>query len=97
MKGKQSGTGARFVGIIVTFIQIIIATDILLQFFGANQTPFVRLVDGLSTPMLRPFAGMFEPVVFDGHLIDLSALFALIVYSVVGFGIQKLFAILKFK
>ncbi|RYL95656.1 YggT family protein [Sporolactobacillus sp. THM7-4] len=97
MKGKKSGMLPKVVSILVTFIQIIIGLDILLQVFGANETPFVKLINSLSEPILQPFAGIFQPVMIDGHTLDLSAVFALIVYSVIGFGIQKILSLLKLK
>ncbi len=87
----------KLISILLTFIQVIIALEILLHFFEANETPFVKLLNGLSQPILQPFQGIFHPVILSGHTLDLSAVFALIVYSVVGFGIQKLLGILKMK
>ncbi|GGL53094.1 YggT family protein [Sporolactobacillus putidus] len=97
VKGKNAGMLPKLVSILLTFVQVIIALEILLQFFGANETPFVRLLNGLSQPILQPFQGIFHPVVFSGHTLDLSAVFALIVYSVVGFGIQKVLGLLRLK
>lgn len=97
VKGKNAGMLPKLVGILLTFVQIIIVMEILLLFFEANKTPFVQLLRGLSQPVLQPFQGIFHPVVFSGHTLDLSAVFALIVYSVVGFGIQKVLGILRLK
>lgn len=87
----------KLVSILLTFIQIIITLYILLKFFGANNTPFVHLLNGLSEPILHPFTGIFHPVAFNNRILDLSAVFALIVYSVIGFGLQKILAVLRLK
>lgn len=87
----------KLISILLTFIQIIIVLYILLEFFGANDTPFVNLLNGLSEPILQPFTGIFHPVVFNGHSLNLSAVFALIVYSAIGFGLQKILAVLRLK
>jgi uncharacterized protein YggT (Ycf19 family) len=97
VKGKSSGMFPKLVSILLTVIQIIITLYILLKFFGANETPFVVFLNGLSAPLLNPFRNIFDSVVFSGHILDLSAVFALIVYSVVGFGLQKILSILKMK
>ncbi|RYM06175.1 YggT family protein [Sporolactobacillus sp. THM7-7] len=97
MKGKNSGTLPKVISILVTYVQIVIALKILLQFFGANATPFVGLINSLNEPLLQPFAGTFQPVVLDGHVLNLSAVFALIVYSVIGFGLQKILGLIKLK
>lgn len=95
MRGKSSGMLPKLIGILLTFIQLVIVSNILLLFFGANKTPFVQFVNGLSAPLLNPFEGIFHSVVLGGHVLDLSAVFALIVYSVVGFGLQKILSVLR--
>ncbi|MCO7176028.1 YggT family protein [Sporolactobacillus kofuensis] len=97
MKGKKTGMFPKLISILLTFVQVVIALYILLQFFGANATPFVNLLNSLSEPILKPFQGIFHPIIFNEHSLNLSAVFALIVYSIIGFGIQKVLAILKVK
>ncbi|MFT8872512.1 MAG: YggT family protein [Sporolactobacillus sp.] len=95
VKQKQGGMLPKLVSILLVFIQIIVALSILLHFFNANPTPFVILLNHLAEPLLRPFANIFHPIVFGMNTLDLSAVFALIVYSVIGFGLRRLFALLK--
>ncbi|MFT8317997.1 MAG: YggT family protein [Sporolactobacillus sp.] len=95
MKGKRTGMLPKLVSILLTFIQVIIVLYILLKFFSANDTPFVHLLNALAAPLLHPFEGIFHPVIFNAHTLDLSSVFALIVYSVIGFGLQKIFTLLK--
>jgi len=94
---NSTGMFPKLISILLTFVQVVIVLYILLQFFGANPTPFVNLLNSLSEPILKPFQGIFHPIVFNEHSLDLSAVFALIVYSIIGFGIQKILAILKIK
>lgn len=95
MRGKKSGVLPKLVSILVTLIQIIIVLYLALKFFDANSTPFVRFLNSLSEPILQPFNGIFHPVLIGNNILDLSAVFALIVYSAIGFGLQKIFALLK--
>jgi uncharacterized protein YggT (Ycf19 family) len=85
----------KLISILLTFVQMVIVLYILLKFFGANQTPFVDFLNGLSRPMLQPFEGIFQPIAIGDRILDLSAVFALIVYSVIGFGLQKILSLLK--
>ncbi|MTT30646.1 YggT family protein [Terrilactibacillus sp. BCM23-1] len=90
MKAKKPKTFSRLISILLSVIQILLCLFIILKFFGAKEVPFVQWVNGLSTPLLTPFYNMFEPVTFAGHyVLDLSALFALIIYSGVGYILLK--------
>ncbi|GAY77712.1 YggT family protein [Sporolactobacillus inulinus] len=97
MKRNKTGMFPKLISILLTFVQVVIALYLLLKFFGANPTPFVNFLNSLSEPILNPFQGIFHPIVYKKHILDLSALFALIVYSIIGFGIQKIFSMLKMK
>jgi uncharacterized protein YggT (Ycf19 family) len=84
---------ARLVNIIIEIIEAIIGIHIILKLFDANSSvPFVRWMFHLSQPLLRPFHGIFKDMVFSGHyVLDLSAVFALIIYGIVGYLIMLLF------
>lgn len=86
----------KVVNIIVSIVQIILGLYIVLKLFGASLVPFVKWVYYLSHPLLRPFAGIFKPIPLGGHFVlDLSALFALLVYSAVGYLLIKLAAMIS--
>lgn len=96
MKKKKSSTIARVISIILTIVQIILLLFIVLKLFSAGNVPFVNWIEGLSSPLLVPFRGMFQPVTFSGkYVLDLSALFALIVYSIIGYVLVRLTAMIK--
>lgn len=81
---------------LISLIQIIIGLGIILKLFGAKDVPFVRAVYSLETPLLSPFKGMFQPVALAPHYyLDLSALFALIIYSVAGYVLLKLIGLFQ--
>lgn len=59
---------------------------VLFLLFSANPTtPFVNWVYNVSVDFMRPFRGIFptKPVAETGYL-DISALFALLMYSILG-------------
>lgn len=88
----------RVLNIIVSIVQILIGLYILLKMFGAAEVPFVRWVYAIDSPLLSPFIGIFEPVKFmDNYILDLSAVFALIIYSAVGYILIKLAAMIESK
>jgi len=72
--------------------ELFIVARIILKLFGANpQAPFVIWVYEISKSLISPFLGMFpSPVLEGGFVIEFSAIFALIVYAVVGYLIIEL-------
>ncbi|WEG13795.1 YggT family protein [Pullulanibacillus sp. KACC 23026] len=83
---------------IVSIIQLLIGLGLVLKFFGARPVPFVRFMYALEAPLLAPFNGIFLPINFSPqYVLDMSALFALIVYSVIGYTLIKLIEIAIFK
>lgn len=82
----------KLVNIVVEIIEAILGIHILLKLFQANtDVPFVRWMFDLSAPLLRPFKGIFKEMVFQDHyVLDLSALFALIIYGIVGYLVMLL-------
>ena len=72
--------------IIIGFIEFMIGLRILLKLIGANTVaPFVKWVYETSQPLLGPFQGMLPSATVPGtpgrFTIELSALFAFLVYA----------------
>lgn len=82
----------KLVNIIVEIIEAILGIHILLKLFNANtKVPFVHWMFDLSSPLLHPFKGIFKDMVFQNHYtLDLSALFALIIYGIAGYLVMLL-------
>jgi uncharacterized protein YggT (Ycf19 family) len=71
---------------------IILLLGFVLELFGANpDAPFAQwLYRGLKRVM-APFRGLFEPVELDGRsVLDISILFAMLVYGIVGLALHAL-------
>jgi len=82
---------ARLINIVLSVVQIIVGLYIVLKMFGAADVPFVRFIYNISAPLLSPFVGIFQPITFlDRYMLDLSAVFALIIYSAIGFLLMRL-------
>ena len=71
---------------------VLLLFGFFLEIFGANpDAPFAEwLYRGLRRVM-APFRGLFEPIRLDGRsVLDVSILFAMVVYSVVALGLHAL-------
>lgn len=77
--------------IIFTFIEGLLVLRILLKFFGANPlTPFVAWIYQTSKPLIAPFEGMFPTETTQGgFILEVSVLFALLIYVFVGYLINE--------
>lgn len=72
---------------IITFL---LGLRILLKLLGARTTaPFVTWVYETTRPLLTPFEGMFPTSnLGDGFVLEISALFAVVFYTFLGFLLQ---------
>jgi YggT family protein len=79
----------RFVlGLINFFLglaEIFLGLRVLLRFFAANpDSSFVSWVYSSSNVLMQPFRGIFPTtVIARNHVVDFSAIFAMIVYGLV--------------
>jgi len=75
-----------FINFFVAVAELFLGMRVLLKLFGANSSNgFVQWVYNSSDVLLDPFRGIF-PVreLSQGSLIDFSALFAMLVYGLLG-------------
>jgi uncharacterized protein YggT (Ycf19 family) len=72
-------------------IIVLLLRTFLLAFSANADTPFVNFVYNTSTTFLQPFRGIFPPktVGYTGYL-DVAALFAAIMYGLIGWGFSAL-------
>lgn len=71
---------------------IVLGISVFLQAFAANpETPFVKFIYNASATFMEPFRGIFpsKPVGQTGY-IDVAAIFAMIIYSFIGWGFSAL-------
>lgn len=76
----------------VMFGIIMLGIRVFLLAFSANPTtPFVEFVYNTSASFLQPFRGIFppKPLSETGYL-DVAALFAMIIYGLIGWGFTAL-------
>ena len=76
--------------VIVALILLLLGFFLLL--FGANpDAPFAEWLYGGLRRVMAPFRGLFEPIPLDGRsVLDVSILFAMIVYGIVAMALDAL-------
>lgn len=83
----------------VIFGIIVLGLRVFLLAASANpSTPFVNFIYNTSTTFLQPFRGIFpsKPVGETGYL-DVAALFAMIIYALIGWGFSALIGYIQDK
>jgi uncharacterized protein YggT (Ycf19 family) len=84
---------------LVIFTEIVLVFRVFLLAFSANQSAgFVNFIYNTSSDFLQPFRGIFppKPVGETGYL-DVSALFAIIVYGLIAWGFSALIGYINVK
>ncbi|MFH1161659.1 MAG: YggT family protein [Candidatus Jorgensenbacteria bacterium] len=78
---------ARYVRYLLGLGELLLGLHVLLRFLGANpETPVVDFLYRMTRVVLSPFRGMFSDVVpWDGAVVDLTALSAMVGYAIAGF------------
>jgi hypothetical protein len=72
-------------------IGVLLAIRFVLLLLAANPaSSFVRLIYGLSQPFVLPFNGIFGEPTFGGSVMEWASLVAIVVYSLVAYGIARL-------
>lgn len=81
---------ARFLAGLINFFvaisELFLGLRVILRLFGANpDVAFVQWIYHSSDVLLQPFRGIFPTqVIAPDHVIDFSALFAMVVYGLIG-------------
>jgi uncharacterized protein YggT (Ycf19 family) len=82
----------RFTYFILGLVEAILGLRFILRLFGANSAnDFVSWVYDVSQPILEPFFNIFPAVrLEDGFVLELSTLFAMLVYALIAYAIVAL-------
>jgi uncharacterized protein YggT (Ycf19 family) len=80
-----------FVYIVVMVNLVLLTLGFFLQLFGAStDAEFTRWVYRNVERIMEPFRGMFPSRATDQSVLDVSLLFAMVVYSLVGLAVHAL-------
>ncbi|PIT89195.1 MAG: hypothetical protein COU27_01695 [Candidatus Levybacteria bacterium CG10_big_fil_rev_8_21_14_0_10_36_7] len=88
---KSTSIVVYIVDAVFSVIGVLLGLRVVLRLLGANSSaPFVGWVYETTQPLLTPFQGIFPLSRIDGGFtIEFSAIFALIIYSLVGYVILQ--------
>jgi len=82
---------ARIIDLFIAIIEALLGLRLVLHFLGAGSgNAFMAWLDGVTGQMVAPFAGIFPTWNFGGFSVELSTVFAMIAYAVIGWIIVRL-------
>jgi uncharacterized protein YggT (Ycf19 family) len=86
----------RLINFFVTLAEAILVFRVLFRLFNANaNASFVSWIYDTSDSLMAPFRGIFPPQeIIQGHILDVSALFAMLMYALVGYVLIALLGLL---
>lgn len=92
--GYSAGTVVvRVVNTLVGIIEILLGVRLVLELFGASPSaPFVAWMYDLTGALVSPFAGAFPNWIIGGFILDVTTLFAMVGYAIVGWLFVQLFS-----
>ncbi|MEX2014647.1 MAG: YggT family protein [Candidatus Saccharimonadales bacterium] len=78
----------------VGLIMLVLGLRILFRLFDANPSAgFVNWIYDTSDVIIAPFRGIFPPATIEqGNVLDVSALFAVLIYAVLGYLLSSFLA-----
>ena len=80
----------RIIWFVVGLINILLAIRFVLLLLGANlDAGFVEFIYTITNPLVAPFVGIFGTPTYGQFMFDWSSLLAIIVYSLIAWGIVK--------
>jgi uncharacterized protein YggT (Ycf19 family) len=83
---------ARLIDFITWVITFLLIARVVMSFFGTKATaPLVEWLYSTTDDLIAPFVGIFPNIVLStGHVIDVTAIVAAVIYGIVGFAIAAL-------
>jgi len=79
-------------------LEALIALRIGLKLIGANpESPIVALIYGFTYLFLFPFEGMIATPFAGGMLLELPALFAMLIYALIAWALERTVSVLFYR
>jgi hypothetical protein len=77
--------------LIFGIVEALLVIRFALRLLGANaEAGFASLIYRISTPLVAPFVGLFGTLQFNGMVLELDVLVAIVVYGLIAWGLAKL-------
>jgi uncharacterized protein YggT (Ycf19 family) len=76
----------------LALVELFLGLRVILRFFGANpDNGFVQFIYNSSGALMQPFRGVFPTeTIGNNHVVDFSALFAMVVYGLIALAFAAL-------
>jgi hypothetical protein len=80
----------QFIWLAFGALEALIALRIGLKLIGANpESPIVALIYGFTYLFLFPFEGLVASPVYGNMILELSSMFAMVIYGLIAWGIER--------
>jgi len=80
----------QFIWLAFGILEALIALRIGLKLIGANPaSPIVALIYGFTYLFLFPFEGLVTSPTFGNMVLELSSMFAMVIYGLIAWGIER--------
>ena len=85
-------TVAGLINFFLALVEIFLGLRVILRLFAANpHNGFVQWIYDSSTTLMDPFRGIFHSLVIGtNHVVDFSAIFAMVVYGLIALAFAAL-------
>lgn len=82
---------SQLIWLVFGVLEVLIALRIGLLLVGANpDSPVVAMIYGITSLFLIPFAGLIASPTFGGLELEVSSMFAMLIYALLGWVIERL-------
>jgi hypothetical protein len=81
---KRIYKGEQVIYLIFGIVEALIAIRLILRLLAANPAAgFATFIYGITDPLVAPFVGLFATPAYDGNMLELGSIVAIIVYALV--------------
>lgn len=83
------------VNLLFGIVETIISLRFILKLFAASpDVPFVGWVYSVTSSLISPFVGIFPDLRTGVYIIEITSLFAILIYMIAGFLIIEFFSLI---
>jgi len=81
---------SQLIWLLFGILEVLIALRIGLKLIGANpDSPIVAMIYGFTALFLFPFTGLIGSPTVGGMVLEISSMFAILIYALIGWAIER--------
>ncbi len=81
----------QLIWLLLTVLEALLALRFLLKLIGANpSSPITALIYSFTSLFLAPFTGLTAAPAVGGMVLEISTLFAMLIFGLIGWGFERL-------